>query len=138
MADDHRLLSSQRIEQSHHVADRMEEHVSIDLWRLVGSTIAAHVGRHRVEPGLREGAELMAPGVPALRKSMTEDDQRACALLGHVHPDAVRLNRAMLDLRHRCRSPLGDPLAHPTPSLRDHGITITLCGFHVRAGMSSR
>src|ERR1700674_4308708 len=31
---------------------------------------------------------------------MTEDDQRARALLGHVHPDAVRLDDAMLHFGH--------------------------------------
>src|SRR5580704_8064132 len=53
----------------------MEERVLIYLRRLVGSTVATHVGRHRVEPRLRESAELMAPRVPGLGKAVTEDDQ---------------------------------------------------------------
>jgi len=52
VAGDHRLLRAQRVEQTHHVADRMQERILIDLRRLIRLTVAAHVGRDGVEAGL--------------------------------------------------------------------------------------
>ena len=66
----------------------------------VGLAVAAHVGRHGVEAGLGQRAELVAPGVPGLREAVAEDDERALALLGHVHADAVGLDGRVLHARH--------------------------------------
>jgi hypothetical protein len=38
----------------------------------------------------------MPPRVPRLRKAMTEQHERARALLGQMHPDAICLNGAMI------------------------------------------
>src|SRR5215471_1762126 len=54
----------------------------------------------RVEAGAGERVELVAPGVPGFGKAVTHDDERPHPLLGHVHADAVRLDRAVLELAH--------------------------------------
>src|SRR5262249_48017507 len=102
VTDDHGRLRAQSVEQAYHVANQLQECVLLDLFRTVSLAIAAHVGRHRVEPGLRECPELMAPRVPGLRKAVTENDQRSSALLGQMHMDAVRFNDTVLHLIHRC------------------------------------
>jgi len=68
---DHRSLLTERVEQAHHVADKVKERVLLDCLGAISLTIAAHVGRHGMEPGCGEGCELMAPGIPAFGKPMT-------------------------------------------------------------------
>ena len=46
--------------------------------------VAPHVRRHRVEAGRGERRELVAPGVLGFGKTVTEDDEWAAALLGHL------------------------------------------------------
>ena len=53
-----------------------------------------------MEAGLGQRRELMAPGIPALRKAVTEDDERTHALLSDVHANTIRLDNAMLHLAH--------------------------------------
>src|SRR6202008_2756239 len=72
----------------------------IDRFGPIGLAVPAHVGCHRMEPGIREGPKLVAPGIPRLREPMAEDDQGARPLLGDVHANAVRLDGAVLDLAH--------------------------------------
>ncbi len=100
MAGDHRLLLAQGIDQTHHVADQMQQGVLVDRVGPIGPPIAAHVGRHGVEPRLGQGAKLMAPGVPGFRKPMAQQDERSRALLRKMHADAVRLNKTMRRLGH--------------------------------------
>ena len=69
-------LGAQGVEQTHHVADQMEERVLVDRLRPIGPAVAAHVGRHGAESGLGERAELMAPGIPGFGKTVAEQDQR--------------------------------------------------------------
>lgn len=52
VAGNHRLFYPQRIEQPDDVAYQMQQCVLIDLARLIGLTVAAHVGGHGVEAGL--------------------------------------------------------------------------------------
>ena len=61
----------------------------------VAPAIAAHVGRHRMEPGRGERRELMAPGIPRFRKAVAQKDERPGAGFGDVDADAVRLDRAV-------------------------------------------
>jgi hypothetical protein len=83
----------------------MKKRVLIDCRRLVGSTIAPHVGRHGAEPGLGKCQELMAPRVPTFRKAVAEQDQWTLALFGEVHPNAIRLDDTMPHFTHRTRPP---------------------------------
>src|SRR5580700_9890181 len=84
VAGDHRLLSTQSIDETHDVADVMENRILLHFLRTVASPIAAQVGGHRTEPRFRQRRELMPPGIPALGKAMAEDDERTFTLLGHV------------------------------------------------------
>ena len=101
VAGDHRRFRTQGVEQTHHVADEVQERVLVDGLGPVGLPVPAHVGRHRVEAGLRKRRQLMPPGIPGLREAVAENDQRARPLLGDVHANAVRLDGAVLDLAHR-------------------------------------
>jgi hypothetical protein len=49
-----------------------------------------------MESGLCDRAYLMSPSIPAFWKAMTQNDKRTLPLFSNVHPDAVRLNPAML------------------------------------------
>src|SRR5262245_4997552 len=42
----------------------------------------------------------MAPGIPALWEAVTEDDERARALLSDMYANTIRLDNAMLHLAH--------------------------------------
>jgi hypothetical protein len=101
VAGDHRLLSAQSTDETHDVADVMENRILLHFLRTVASPIAAQVECHSTEPRLRQRRELMPPGIPALGKAVAEDDERTFTLLGHVQADAVRLNHAMRHLGHR-------------------------------------
>src|SRR5229473_116778 len=101
VAGDHRLLGTQSVDETHDVADVMENRILLHLLRTVASPIAAQVWCHRTESSFRQRRELMPPGIPAFGKAVAEDDERAFTLLSHVQADAVRLDRAMRHLWHR-------------------------------------
>ena len=101
VAGDHRLPGTQSVDETDDVADVMENRIFLHLLRTVAAPIAAQVGGHRAEPGLRQRPELMPPGIPALGKAVAEDDERTFTLLGHVQADAVRLDHPMRHLGHR-------------------------------------
>ena len=105
MPGDDRLFFTERVEEADDIAGQMKQRVLVDRLRPVGLAIAAHIGRHRVEPGRRQRGQLMPPGVPALGKTVAHDDERAFTLLGDVHANAVRLDIPMSDLA-RCHRPL--------------------------------
>src|SRR5207302_9947672 len=80
----HRLLSAQGADETHNIADVMDNRILLHLFGTVASPIAAQVGGHRAEPSLRQRPKLMSPGIPALGKAVAEDDERAFTLFGHV------------------------------------------------------
>ena len=77
------------------------ERVLVDRLGAVRPAIAAHVGRHGVEPSFGQRHELMPPRIPKLRKAVAQQDERTLALLGQVHADAVGLDRAVPQPGHR-------------------------------------
>jgi hypothetical protein len=101
VAGDHRLLGAQSIDETHDVADVIENRILLHPLRTVALPIAAQVGGHGTEAGLRQRRELMPPGIPTLGKAVAEDDERAFTLLGYVQADAVRLDHPMRHLGHR-------------------------------------
>jgi hypothetical protein len=101
MAGDYSLLGTQSVDETHDVADVMENRILLHLLRTVASPIAAQIWCHRTESSLRQRRELMPPGIPALGKAVAEDDERSFTLLGHMQADAVRLDHAMRHLGHR-------------------------------------
>ncbi len=89
MAGDDGGRLAQGIEQADHVADEMKQRVLVDRLGPVGLAIAAHVGRDGMVAGLGQRLQLMPPRVPGFGKAVAQHDQRAGALLGDVHLDAV-------------------------------------------------
>jgi hypothetical protein len=64
--------------------------------------VATLIWSHYVESRVSECWELVPPGVPALRKTMAEDDQGPLALLNEVHLDAIRVDETVV---HCCHDP---------------------------------
>src|SRR6516165_10687181 len=67
----------------------MEQRVLVNLCRLLGSTIAAHIRRYHPEPGFGEGSKLMTPRVPTFGEPVTQQNRWPATLLRNVHADAV-------------------------------------------------
>ena len=101
MAGDHRLLSTQSVDETHDVTDIIENRILLDVFRTFTSPVAAQVGSDHVESGLCQRRELMPPRIPAFGKTVAQDNERAFTLLGHVQADAVRLDDPMRQLGHR-------------------------------------
>jgi hypothetical protein len=53
-----------------------------------------------MEASLGQRWELVAPGIPALREAVTEDNERSGSLLSDVQAHAVCLDNAVLNLAH--------------------------------------
>jgi hypothetical protein len=100
VARDHRRRGPEGIEEPYQIADQVEQAVALDLGGGVGLAVAAHVGRHRAEARVGQRAELMTPRIPGFREAVTQEHDRASALLGHVHANPIGLDDAMLDLAH--------------------------------------
>jgi hypothetical protein len=95
---DHRLRDAKRVEQAEHVADQVQQCIAVDLLRCIGLSVAAHIGRDRMEAGRGERAQLMPPGIPAFGKTVAQQDFGPAPLLRDVHANAVGLDDAMLCL----------------------------------------
>ena len=102
---DHRPVGAKSVEQPDQIAYQMEQSVLVDRFRAVGPAIAAHVRRHRTEPGFGEGRELMAPRITQFGKAVAQQDQRTRARFGEMHPDAVGRDRAVRRLRRHGAPP---------------------------------
>jgi hypothetical protein len=101
MAGDHRPLGAQSIDETHDVADIMENRILLQFLRTIASSIAAQVGGYCTESSLRQRPQLMPPRIPALGKAVAEDDERAFTQLGHVQADAVCLDHPVRHLGQR-------------------------------------
>src|SRR5262245_11069030 len=100
MAGDHGRLGSESVEQADHVANEVQEGVLVNRVGAVALAIATHVRRHSMETSRGQRWELVAPGIPALRKTMTEDNEWTHPLLSDVDTHTIRLDHAMLYLAH--------------------------------------
>src|SRR4029078_5305335 len=69
----------------------------IECLRPVVLAVAANVRSHSVEAGFGQRGELMAPGIPGFRESVTQDYRRPGALLGDIEADNIALD----DLLHK-------------------------------------
>src|SRR5215217_7644966 len=95
--------------------------------RLVCQTIAAHVDGAGGEAGGGDGIDLVAPAVPALRKAVDHQDQRAGALhdradLGAAGVDGAELLHAgfpIMEPRHASAPPLSTHLTAPARSAQE-------------------
>lgn len=100
MPDDDSVLRLERVEHADEIADHVEDGVLIDRFGPVALAVAAHVGRDRVVAGRRQRLELVAPGVPAFRKAVAEQNHWTLAPLGDIEVDAVDLDRPLRRLAH--------------------------------------
>ena len=100
MSDNHSSLFAERIEHADHVADEVKQRIALDFGRLIRQAVAAHVGRNGMKPRRRQCVQLVAPGIPGLWESMTEQHERAAALLGDMNADAIGLNGTVRRLTH--------------------------------------
>ena len=91
--------------------------VPVDGLGLVGLAVAAHVGRDGMVAGRGERGELMPPRVPRLGEAVAEQHERALALLGDVHADAVGVDGAVSDSLTGDRAYLSLASLPPTPQL---------------------
>src|SRR5207244_11187371 len=82
------------------IADEMKDRVLIDRLGAIALAVAAHVRRDRMKTGRSQRIKLVAPGVPALRKAVAEQHERALAELGDVQADAVGLDHTLGRLAH--------------------------------------
>ena len=100
MADDDCRRDLERIEQTHHVTDQMEDRILIDPLGCVALAIAAHVRRNRVEARRGQRIDLVTPGIPGFRKAVAHQHQGPFALFGDVEADAVALDDSLRWFAH--------------------------------------
>ena len=100
MANDNDASLFEGSEQADHVADQVQHRIRRDVLRGVGLAVAALVRRNRVVPGFGERRQLVAPGIPALREAVEQDDKGTLPRLHDVHVDTVGLDRSVADVRH--------------------------------------
>src|SRR5512147_2662725 len=83
--NDDRTLLAERMQEANYISNQLEHVVRLDPGRLIGLTEATLIRCHDVVSGVGECGELMSPGIPALGKSMAQDDERTVSQLGNVH-----------------------------------------------------
>ena len=91
VADDVGALVPERADEAGDVAHQRARRVGFDRRRPVGAAVAAQVGGDRVEAGLGEGGELVAPGVRQLREAV--EDHRLAGRVARLHDRQAHLAR---------------------------------------------
>lgn len=107
MADQHRLIGAQGIDQAEQVVDLVAQAVARDRLRRIGVAIAAEIRGNRVIAGGCQRRELMPPGVPELWPAVNQHHQRPRTRLGDMHADPVGFNAPVRDRRLAGRLALG-------------------------------
>src|SRR6516164_6005926 len=92
----------------------MEQRVLVNLCRLLGSTIAAHIRRYHPEPGFGEGGKLVTPRVPTFGEPVTQQNRWPATLLRNVHADAVGYDDSLSCLQ-RCHLGVSSRLSRSRP-----------------------
>ena len=102
VADEHRLLDADVVEQADKVAGQRMDVVVLDGIGSAGAAVPALVGGEHVIAGVRENRDLVAPRIRQFRESVGQHDQRCTAFSGFDDPQArpVRLDEPMLRGRH--------------------------------------
>jgi hypothetical protein len=84
------------MDQSNHITGQLEDVVRLDGFRPIGLAVATLIRSHHMESCISERWYLMPPGIPALRETMAEDNQRPLALLSEVHLNAVGVDESVI------------------------------------------
>ena len=100
MPDDDGGRRTQRIENTDHVADEMQDRVLVDRLRRVTLAVAAHIGGDNTEAGGSKRVNLVPPREPGFGKTVHQQHQRPLAPLGDVDVDAVAFDDALRCLAH--------------------------------------
>jgi hypothetical protein len=102
MARNHRRLVRKRSKQADHIANELWLGERRNLKRMRRPAEAPHIGRHDVISRFAQRLQLVAPGIPAFRKSAAEDETRTVGRSGldKMEPYAIRRHRTMPDIDH--------------------------------------
>ena len=90
--DDRRRIRRERLDHARDISCHVRHRVSVNIMRLIGAAITAHIDRARGETSSSQRRKLMAPRIPTLRKTVHEYDKRPLALHGGADLDTVGLN----------------------------------------------
>src|SRR5438093_1312432 len=74
--------------------------VGLDCRRRLGVTVTALIRRDGAKPGVGQSMQLVAPGIPDLRKSVTQQYRKTAARLDDMHLDAVGVDLPVSELGH--------------------------------------
>ena len=87
------------IQQAKHIPAQFFDAVGADLFRPVAQIVTALVGDHHPITRLCQRPDLFGPGIPELRKSMQEHDQRPIHRTGlnHVQADTVGMDKGFFE-----------------------------------------
>ena len=107
---------AQNLDSARHVGNDALHGVGIHGMRLVGSAITSNIDRCGREPGCRDRLQLMAPGVPGLRKSVHHEDQGAFALQRDTQAEFADIDHS--ELGHRCWSAFSVGSVQPAGTIR--------------------
>jgi hypothetical protein len=100
VADHDRGVRSDRGDDPGDVVREVEHPVGVERGWLGRAAVAADVERDRVEAGLGDGRQLVAPRIPALGEAVHEEHERARALLRDVDATGADVEQAMSDRAH--------------------------------------
>ena len=92
VADDHRRLLAERIDDSDHIRREVLDVVGIDLARLVALAVAAQIRGDRVIARLRERRQLVPPRIPGLGKAVEQEHQRSLSHFRNPQGNAIALH----------------------------------------------
>src|SRR5271168_757719 len=103
MASDHRRRMRKCSEQADHIANELWLSECRNLKRMRRPAEAPHIGRDDVISCFAQRLQLVAPRIPAFRKSVAEDNTRTVrgSGLSEMEPYAIRRHSAMPDIDHR-------------------------------------
>jgi hypothetical protein len=94
MADNDGLLFSEGCDQRHHVADRIEDAVGIDIGGRAGAAKTPHIRCYDMEVRRHNRGDLMPPGIGQFGPAMAKQHERTRALFKQEDIDAVGGNGA--------------------------------------------
>jgi hypothetical protein len=97
MTHDDRALFSECRHNANHVTDQIHDGVRVTLRWCLCSAITSHVRSNGMIAGGRKRGYLVTPGIPTLGKAVTEQEQRATALLGDVYLEPTGIDKTVAD-----------------------------------------
>jgi hypothetical protein len=100
MADDRALGDPELIHHPGEIRHQVAHRVGFDRLGAVSLAVTSLIGGDRAKSGGGKRPQLMAPGIPHLRKSMTKDHRISLAGFMHMHPDTVGVHKRVFEFVH--------------------------------------